>query len=153
MMMLGTVSAMRGTCSGSRTSDALSPTASAPKNVALGIAERERVSRRMWKPASRHDEIKEEALALLATLDLKDDARTRVQDLQRALQEAEKTPGPSSDDTRKAADFLAGVFQRDGIRVERYESAPGKAILYARLKATVSPPAGKPITALMGRSG
>jgi acetylornithine deacetylase/succinyl-diaminopimelate desuccinylase-like protein len=48
-------------------------------------------------------------------------------------------------DTRKAADFLAGVFQRDGIRVERYESAPGKAILYARLKATVSPPAGKPI--------
>jgi acetylornithine deacetylase/succinyl-diaminopimelate desuccinylase-like protein len=48
-------------------------------------------------------------------------------------------------DTRKAADFLAGIFQRDGIRVERYESAPGKAILYARLKATVSPPAGKPI--------
>ena len=36
MMMLGTVSAMRGTCSGSRTSDAPSPTASAPKNVALG---------------------------------------------------------------------------------------------------------------------
>ena len=48
-------------------------------------------------------------------------------------------------DTRKAADFLASVFQRDGIRVERYESAPGKAIVYARLKATVSPPAGKPI--------
>src|SRR4030095_17213518 len=35
-------------------------------------------------------------------------------------------------DTRKAADFLAGVFQRDGTRVERYESAPGKAIPYAR---------------------
>ena len=51
-------------------------------------------------------------------------------------------------DTRKAADFLAAVFQRDGIRVERYESAPGKAILYARLKATVSPPAGKPIVLL-----
>jgi acetylornithine deacetylase/succinyl-diaminopimelate desuccinylase-like protein len=51
-------------------------------------------------------------------------------------------------DTRKAADFLAGVFQRDGIRVERYESAPGKAILYARLKATMSPPAGKPIVLL-----
>ena len=51
-------------------------------------------------------------------------------------------------DTRKAADFLAGVFQRDGIRVERYESAPGKATIYARLKATVSPPAGKPIVLL-----
>src|SRR5262245_17929223 len=51
-------------------------------------------------------------------------------------------------DTRKAADFLAGVFQRDGIRVERYESAPGKAIVYARLKATASPPAGKPIVLL-----
>jgi acetylornithine deacetylase/succinyl-diaminopimelate desuccinylase-like protein len=51
-------------------------------------------------------------------------------------------------DTRKAADFLAGIFQRDGIRVERYESAPGKAILYARLKATISPPAGKPIVLL-----
>jgi len=51
-------------------------------------------------------------------------------------------------DTRKAADFLAGIFQRDGIRVERYESAPGKAILYARLKTTLSPPAGKPIVLL-----
>ena len=50
-------------------------------NVALGIAEREGIARRMWKPASRHNEIKDEALALLATLDLKDDARTRVQDL------------------------------------------------------------------------
>src|SRR2546427_5583118 len=51
-------------------------------------------------------------------------------------------------DTRKAADFLAGIFRRDGIRVERYESAPGKAILYARLKTTRSPPAGKPIVLL-----
>ena len=34
MMMLGTVSAMRGTCSGSRTRDASKPTSSAPKNVA-----------------------------------------------------------------------------------------------------------------------
>src|SRR5258708_21823432 len=50
-------------------------------NVALGIAERDRVARRMWKPASRHDEIKDEALQLLGTLGLKDDARTRVQDL------------------------------------------------------------------------
>jgi ABC-type branched-subunit amino acid transport system ATPase component len=50
-------------------------------NVALGIAEREGIARHMWKPASRHDEIKDEALQLLATLELKDDARTRVQDL------------------------------------------------------------------------
>ena len=50
-------------------------------NVALGIAEREGIARRMWKPASRHDEIKDEALQLLATLGLADDARTRVQDL------------------------------------------------------------------------
>ena len=42
-------------------------------------------------------------------------------------------------DTRKAADFLAAIFERDGIPVTRYESAPGKAIVYARLKATTSP--------------
>src|SRR5947209_1149135 len=48
-------------------------------------------------------------------------------------------------DTRKAADFLAGILEREGIPVTRYESAPGKAIVYARLKATASPPAGKAI--------
>jgi acetylornithine deacetylase/succinyl-diaminopimelate desuccinylase-like protein len=51
-------------------------------------------------------------------------------------------------DTRKAADFLAGILERDGIRVTRYESAPGKSIVLARLKATVSPPAGKSIVLL-----
>jgi len=51
-------------------------------------------------------------------------------------------------DTRRAADFLAGIFERDGIAVTRYESAPGKAIVYARLKATVSPAAGKAILLL-----
>src|SRR5205823_6139842 len=52
-------------------------------------------------------------------------------------------------DTRKAADFLAAIFKREGIAdVTRYESAPGKAIIYARLKASVSPPAGKPIVLL-----
>jgi branched-chain amino acid transport system ATP-binding protein len=50
-------------------------------NVALGIAERERVSRRMWRAASRHEEIIGESQRLLATLGLADDARTRVQDL------------------------------------------------------------------------
>ena len=48
-------------------------------------------------------------------------------------------------DTRKAADFLAAVLDREGIPVTRYESAPGKAIIYARLRATMSPPAGKAI--------
>jgi acetylornithine deacetylase/succinyl-diaminopimelate desuccinylase-like protein len=48
-------------------------------------------------------------------------------------------------DTRQAADFLASVLDREGIPVTRYESAPGKAIIYARLKATMSPPAGKAI--------
>ena len=51
-------------------------------------------------------------------------------------------------DTRRAADFLASILQREGIPVTRYESAPGKAIVYARLKATVSPAAGKAILLL-----
>ncbi|MBI3402464.1 MAG: M20/M25/M40 family metallo-hydrolase [Acidobacteria bacterium] len=51
-------------------------------------------------------------------------------------------------DTRAAADFLAGVLEREGIRVTRYESEPGKAIVYGRLKATVSPPAGKALVLL-----
>src|SRR5215208_3893465 len=51
-------------------------------------------------------------------------------------------------DTRKAADFLAAILEREGIPVTRYESAPGKAIVYARLKATINPPAGKAIVLL-----
>jgi ABC-type branched-subunit amino acid transport system ATPase component len=50
-------------------------------NVALGIAERQGVARRMWKPASRHQEIKDEAMELLAALGLADDAAARVADL------------------------------------------------------------------------
>ena len=50
-------------------------------NVALGIAEREGVSRRMGKPASRHREIIDEAMQLLATLGIEADARIPVQDL------------------------------------------------------------------------
>jgi acetylornithine deacetylase/succinyl-diaminopimelate desuccinylase-like protein len=49
--------------------------------------------------------------------------------------------------TTKAADFLAGVLQKDGIAVTRYEPAPGKSIVYARLKATVTP-VGKAIVLL-----
>src|SRR4051812_25505088 len=51
-------------------------------------------------------------------------------------------------DTRKAADFLAAILDKEGIPVTRYESAPGKAIIYARLKATVTPSAGKAILLL-----
>src|SRR5471030_3165701 len=51
-------------------------------------------------------------------------------------------------DTLRAADFLASILEREGIPVTRYESAPGKAIVYARLKATVSPAAGKAILLL-----
>jgi acetylornithine deacetylase/succinyl-diaminopimelate desuccinylase-like protein len=50
--------------------------------------------------------------------------------------------------TSKAADFLTGVLQREGIAVTRYESEPGKAIVLARLKATVTPPAGKAVLLL-----
>ena len=51
-------------------------------------------------------------------------------------------------DTRRAADFLASILEREGVPVTRYESAPGKVIVYARLKATVSPAAGKAILLL-----
>src|SRR3954464_9131372 len=51
-------------------------------------------------------------------------------------------------DTRKAADFLASILEKEGIPVTRYEPAPGKAIVYGRLKATASPAAGKAILML-----
>ena len=51
-------------------------------------------------------------------------------------------------DTRNAADWLTAILAGEGIPVTRYESAPGKAIIYARLKATVSPPVGKAILML-----
>src|SRR5262245_61352775 len=43
----------------------------------------------------------------------------------------------------KAADFLQDLLKRDGIDVKRYESAPGRSILLARLKGDGS--GGKPI--------
>jgi acetylornithine deacetylase/succinyl-diaminopimelate desuccinylase-like protein len=51
-------------------------------------------------------------------------------------------------DTRKAAEFLTSILEKEGIPVTRYESAPGKAIVYARLKATTTPAAGKAILLL-----
>jgi ABC-type branched-subunit amino acid transport system ATPase component len=50
-------------------------------NVALGIAERQGTAVRMWKPASRHAEIKDEAMQHLSALGLADDAAVRVADL------------------------------------------------------------------------
>jgi acetylornithine deacetylase/succinyl-diaminopimelate desuccinylase-like protein len=49
--------------------------------------------------------------------------------------------------TTKAADFLESILKREGIPVTRYESAPGKSIVLARLKATMAP-VGKPIVLL-----
>jgi acetylornithine deacetylase/succinyl-diaminopimelate desuccinylase-like protein len=51
-------------------------------------------------------------------------------------------------DTTKAAAFLTAILDQEGIPVTRYESAPGKVIIYARLKATTTPAAGKAILLL-----
>src|SRR5262249_33641916 len=60
--------------------------------------------------------------------------RAQSDEATRLLQEYVRidTSNPPGD-TRRAADWLAALFEREGIRVTRYESAPGKAILYARL--------------------
>ena len=50
-------------------------------NVALGIAERTGVSRRMWRSAASFREIVDESRELLATLGLADDGAARVADL------------------------------------------------------------------------
>ena len=50
-------------------------------NVALGIAEREGVAKRMWAAASSHKDIIEESRHLLSALGIADDAAARVADL------------------------------------------------------------------------
>ncbi len=50
-------------------------------NVALGVAERDGVGGRMWRSASGHARVRAEALELLATFGLQDDAGRRVLDL------------------------------------------------------------------------
>jgi branched-chain amino acid transport system ATP-binding protein len=50
-------------------------------NVALAVAERLRVSGRMWKPASRHEEILLESRELLQSLGLAADETKRISDL------------------------------------------------------------------------
>src|SRR3954469_1638320 len=52
------------------------------------------------------------------------------------------TSNPPGDVT-KAADFLQELLKREGIEVTRYESAPGRSILRARLKGDGS--GGKPV--------
>ena len=51
-------------------------------------------------------------------------------------------------DVGKAADFLSSILEREGIPVKRYESAPGRSILLARLKAAAAPASAKPIVLL-----
>lgn len=55
------------------------------------------------------------------------------------------TSNPPGDVT-KAADFLAAILAREGIAVKRFESAPGRSILLARLKGNGT--GGKPILLL-----
>ena len=50
-------------------------------NVALSIAERTGVAKRMWRSASSHRQIIDEAKSLLAVLGLADDAASAAQDL------------------------------------------------------------------------
>ena len=50
-------------------------------NVALSVAERTGVARRMWRAASSHKEILDEARSLLDVLGLADDAASAAQDL------------------------------------------------------------------------
>lgn len=50
-------------------------------NVALGVAERQGVARRLWRTASGHRQVCEDTFALLDTLGLSDDADTRIVDL------------------------------------------------------------------------
>ena len=50
-------------------------------NVALGVAERRGVAARWWKPASAYQEVRDEALELLASLGIAGDAPLRVLDV------------------------------------------------------------------------
>ncbi len=87
------------------------------------------------------------ALVLGSTLDARQDDWARVSDeaiktLQAYVQlDTSNPPG----DTRKAADFLQSLLEREGVPVTRYEPAPGKAIVVARLKGSG---AGRPILLL-----
>jgi branched-chain amino acid transport system ATP-binding protein len=93
-------------------------------NVALSVAERTGVARRMWRSASSHKEILDEARSLLDVLGLADDAASAAQDLpygkQRLLEIAvtlglkpkvllldEPAAGVPSHDTKRILEQLA----------------------------------------------
>ena len=50
-------------------------------NVALGVAERRGIAGRLWRAASAYGEVRDESMALLASLGLEADASARVMDL------------------------------------------------------------------------
>lgn len=50
-------------------------------NVALGVAERQGISAKFWRPAASHKSVREEALALLAQMGIADEAARTVIDL------------------------------------------------------------------------
>jgi acetylornithine deacetylase/succinyl-diaminopimelate desuccinylase-like protein len=82
------------------------------------------------------------AMLFVASAQAPDEARALLE--QYVAIDTSNPPGH----TDKAADFLEAIFKREGIAVTRYESAPGKSIVLARLKATSAPAAGKPILLL-----
>jgi branched-chain amino acid transport system ATP-binding protein len=59
----------------------LFPDMSVLDNVALGVAERLGISGKLWRPANAYPEVREEAMALLSTLGVADEAGRRVLDL------------------------------------------------------------------------
>jgi ABC-type branched-subunit amino acid transport system ATPase component len=50
-------------------------------NVALGVAERRGVARKIWSPASAHRAVRDESMELLASLGIAEEAHHRVLDL------------------------------------------------------------------------
>lgn len=74
--------------------------------------------------------------------------RTADEALQTLIQYIRLNTTNPPGDTRQTADYLAGILKSSGLTVTRYESAPGRAMLYARLSATTRPAAGKPIILL-----
>lgn len=97
--------------------------------------------------------VKKTLLALVAALASSTHAIAQTPDWKAVETEAVKTiqdyvridtSNPPGDVT-KAADFLMGIFKREGIPAQRFESGPGRSIVLARLKGTGS---AKPILLL-----
>ena len=56
-------------------------------------------------------------------------------------------------DVTKAADLLAGILEREGIPVKRFESGPGRSIVLARLKGSGRVKANPPSASHGRRAG